>query len=144
MEARIEQWEKFTQVHTSTLAYNVFIASTLVFIAQLDVPPKHALKKEEHGIKALFGGPGGYDVFTPEDAFALKEQFGQHMSFKSLNCVAKASKLRVYHMYNVNRKFKHCTEKRSIKELNCSLRVQIDQSNELSIAGVGQLSQWLG
>ena len=66
------------------------------------------------------------------------------MSYKSLNCVAKASKLRVYHMYNVNRKLKHCSEKRSIEELHCKLRVMIDQSKAASSAGMSQLSQWQG
>ena len=45
-------------------------------------------------------------------------------------------------MYNVNRKLKHCTEKRSIKELHRSLLAKIDQSREFSNAGVNQLSQW--
>lgn len=140
---RSGQWRLIhTGTYFATLAYSTFIASTLLFIVLLDVPPEHALNKEMHGIKALFGGPGGCDAFSPADAFALKEQFRQHMSYKSLDCVAKASKLRVYHMCNVNRRIKHCTEKRSIEELHRSLLANIDQFRKVSNAGMNQLSQW--
>ena len=52
------------------------------------------------------------------------------MSYKSLDCVAKASQLRVYHVYNINRMRKHCTEKRSIKELHRLLQANIEQSRK--------------
>ena len=124
---RIEQWRHIhSGTYFATLAYKIFIASTLFFIAQLDDPPEYAIKEEEHGIKALFGGPGGYKVLNPSDAFTLKECFGQHASFKSLDVVAKASKLRVYHMCHTNRKNKHNTDKRSIKERSRVLRGNID------------------
>ena len=47
-------------------------------------------------------------------------------------------------MYNVNRRLKHCTEKRSISELHRSLRAKIEQSKEFSNASLDQLSQWQG
>ena len=84
---RIEQWRGIhTGTYLATLAYNTSIASTLFFIAQLNVPPEHALNKDMHGIKAFFGGSGGYDAFSPAGAFPFKEQLGQHMSYKSLDC----------------------------------------------------------
>ena len=45
-------------------------------------------------------------------------------------------------MYNMNRRLKHCTEKRSIKKLHRILLANIDQFRELSNAGMNQLSQW--
>ena len=77
----------------TTLAYNTFAFSTLGFIAQLAIPPPSIFLQEVAALRSVLPGPGHW--IEPRDAFALKESFGQLHSFKSLQGMAVAAKLRV-------------------------------------------------
>ena len=57
----------------------------------------------------------------------IASQFGQLVSYKSLDFVATTSKLCVYHMYNISGMQTHCTKKHSIKELHRCLQAHVDQ-----------------
>jgi hypothetical protein len=89
----------------SILAYNTFAASTLSFIAQLECPTEQVLAAEAKGLRIMLPGPGNW--FVPEDAFFLKEAYGQAKSFHSINVVAQAAKIRVFHNHGCHREWEN-------------------------------------
>jgi hypothetical protein len=83
----------------ATVAYNTLALSTLLYIAQLEVPPKAVLEGERCGIRGTLRGPGKF-WYDADDVFFLKECYGQSKSFGSLWTVSQAAQLRTLQSLN--------------------------------------------
>ena len=57
-------------------SYNVYVATLLLYIAQLENPTEEVLKAEEGAIHSTIRGPGR-TWLNYKDAWYLKENFGQ-------------------------------------------------------------------
>ena len=86
----------------STIAYNTFASSTLGYISQLVEPDEQVFAAEAEGLRRMLPGPGNW-VHT-EDAFHLRESFGQLHSFRSVRATAAAAKLRVKYNHDSQRR----------------------------------------
>jgi hypothetical protein len=97
---RVERWRGLgAGTQFATAAYNSLALSTLLFIAQLEKPPKGVLVGEECGVRRTLGGPGKW--YIPQDAFFLKECYGQNKSFGSVEIITQAAQLRTLHSLNI-------------------------------------------
>ena len=74
-------------------AYNTFAISTLMYVAQLEPVPEYIAAEERVQVLKMFPGPGVW--ITCEDLWHLAENFGLAKSAQSLECMARAAKLRV-------------------------------------------------
>ena len=93
-QTRCTTWaEQGMGLYLQTQAYNTFAQSTLMYIAQLEIPSPQVLLEEGKGLTKAIRGPGGWAVH--DDLWRLKEHFGQQVSCKSLQHAASASKFRV-------------------------------------------------
>jgi len=100
---RCEQWGGMgLGLMFSTVAYNAFASSTLAFVAQLEEPDEHVYRAEIAGITKMTPGPGNWRQC--QDAFYLKESWGQQCSFKSVCSTAAAAKLRVKYTHDCDRR----------------------------------------
>ena len=104
----------------STIAYNTFAASTLAFVFQLEHPPSAAIATEEKGIQTMLPGPGAW--CSNQDAFFLKELYGQQKSFQSLEIMSQAAQLRVLHAHDSYRR----------EHRNLGIPSVLDMFNELT------------
>ena len=84
-----------TGLHVGTAAYNTFAVSVLSFIAQLEDPTDEVRQAESKAIRKIASGP--FNWISLDDAWFLKEGYGQTESFVSIDTLAKASQLRVAH-----------------------------------------------
>ena len=98
-----------------TLAYNTFAASTLAFIAQLHKPNAAVIKAESKGIPKFMPGP--YQWCMAEDAFYLKESWGQSFSFKCMEHTAMAAKTRVKRMHDESHRSGNNLNPSSIRQM---------------------------
>jgi len=93
-KSRVSQWSKLGGGHQyATLAYNTFAISTLMFIGQLEPPPKEVLAAERLLVTSMYPGPGNW--ILPEDMWYAKESFGFNKSAQSLHVNVRAAQLRV-------------------------------------------------
>ncbi len=83
--------------HTAA-AYSIYILPTLTFLAQLCDPTEEVYEAERKAITILLPGPNLW--IEKEDAFYLKENFGQHRSFPSIRHTAMAAQRRVLQYEN--------------------------------------------
>ena len=94
-QARAKQWRNLgAGMQYATLAYNVFVISTALYVAQLEPVPHRALEMERRAIATLLPGP--HDWITPKDAWYLHDAYGQTKSFASLQAASRAAQARVY------------------------------------------------
>ena len=73
--------------------YNIFAMSVLLYVAQLEVPPRWVLDGVEKPLSKVAKGPGGIAATgwaSAEDLWTLKEAYGMHASFGNLEWMAKA------------------------------------------------------
>ena len=117
---RVGMLPKGAGMHFSIVAYNSLCLATLLFIAQLEPPPPEADKAEEMGIRKCLGGPGNW--FYNDDAFNLKEWYGQCRSIRSLRITAQAAQLRTLHAHNTTRKNNRIVGKSSISDMHRNLQ----------------------
>ena len=73
--------------------YNTFVLPILTYVAQLETPPEWVLEGVISSFSKAAKGPGKWATAT--DLWTLKEAFGLHASFKSLEWTATAAKARV-------------------------------------------------
>ena len=78
----------------NALVFNVFVVTTLEFVAQLRLPPQEVEQAILRATRRLAPGPGSW--CTHADLENLK-QFGFSIEFRTLDKTAKAAKLRVVH-----------------------------------------------
>ncbi len=83
--------------HTAA-AYSIYILPTLTFLAQLCDPTEEVYEAERKAITILLPGPNLW--IEKEDAFYLKENFGQHRNFPSIRHTAMAAQRRVLQYEN--------------------------------------------
>jgi len=101
--SRCESWGRMgLGLMFSTIAYNTFASSTLAFVAQLAEPEPGVFAAEKKGITKMLPGPGNW--CQEQDAFYLKELYGQKYSFRSMHVVARAAKVRVKYMHDCYRR----------------------------------------
>ena len=107
---RCNSWCNIHQgLYFATTAYNTFISSVLMFIAQLEVPSAEVLKAEKEGLLKMTSGPHAWRL--PGDLFFLKEAYGQVASFHSVTFSAQAAKERVVAHHDLWRESKEgCTK----------------------------------
>jgi len=119
--SRARKWHQIgAGTHTATIAYNTYAFTTLSFVAQLEDPPLCAGEAEAAGLRWMLPGPGNW--FIAEDAFFLKECYGQALSFQSLAIVSQAAKLRTIHSLDAARSQGQCDSSFSIEQLGQRLR----------------------
>ena len=80
-------------LHIGIFAYNTFAVSVLTFLAQLERPPSGVRASEAKAIRNIAIGPGNW--ISCEDAWFLKEGYGQTKSCTSVFHMAKAAQFRV-------------------------------------------------
>jgi hypothetical protein len=103
---RVHRWRGIgAGMQFATAAYNSLALSTLLFIAQLENPPEEVFAGERCGIRSTLRGPGKY-WYDTDDAFYLKECYGQSKSFGSLSVITQASQLRTLHTMDMVRRKK--------------------------------------
>jgi hypothetical protein len=108
----------------ATAAYNSLALSTLLFIAQLENPPRRVLAGEESGVRRTLGGPGKW--YIPQDAFFLKERYGQSKSFGSIEIITQAAQLRTLHSLNTGRRNRSILSDTSIVAMHRRLQSLIN------------------
>ena len=99
---RVDSLPKGSRTQFTAIAYNSLALSTVLYTAQLENPPPKALEAEEVGVRQCMGGPGTW--YKTEDAFNLKEWYGQCRSLGSLHIISQAAQLRTLHTHNITRK----------------------------------------
>ena len=82
-----------------------------------------ALVAEEQGVRHTLGGPGGW--YIPQDAFYLKECYGQSKSFGSIDAISKAAQLRTLHTHDCTRKAKRILSSTSVADMHFRLQACI-------------------
>jgi hypothetical protein len=118
---RVARWRRLgAGAQFATLAYNSLALSTLLFIAQLENPPEAILAGEECGVRATLGAPGNW--YIPQDAFFLKECYGQSKSFGSLAFISQAAQLRTLHSHNLVRRKERIMNCASIEDMHFRLQ----------------------
>ena len=103
----------------STVAYNTFAISVLTFVSQLELPPKTATDAKQKCIRVMLPGPGNW--CTSQDTFFLREFYGQHKSFQSLEVLAQAAKLRILHAHDSYRRTHVNNDIRSVEYMRTQL-----------------------
>ena len=73
--------------------YNIYAISVLSYLAQLEAPPPEAYRAEVSALRRAAPGPGSWAI--PQDLWHLRECYGQHASFRSLETMALSAKVRV-------------------------------------------------
>ena len=92
---RATMWEhKRLGLHLTAQSYNTFTFSTLSFVWQLEPVPTIVYEQEDAMLRSLTKGPGRWRL--SKDLFFLREHYGQTCSFKSIEHVSLAAKLRVF------------------------------------------------
>jgi len=138
-KSRVLKWRGIgAGAQFATLAYNTFALSTLAFVAQLEDPPDFAFAAEEAGLRKAMSGPG--QCYEANDAFFLKENYGQARSYTSLCVVAQAAKLRVLHTHNMSVQESSRTTQPSIARMYRHLQNCL--SNPVDLDRVRCWGQW--
>ena len=83
-------------------------------------PAPCVLAIEKRGIAKMLPGPGNWAL--EQDAFHLKESFGQKSSFRSIQVVAQAAKARVKYMHDCHRRREAALSITSIHSMASSIR----------------------
>ena len=83
-------------VSASVESYNIYVITTLLYIAQLENPTEAVLEAEKQAIHSIIRGPG-QTWLNHKDTWLLKENFGQARSIVPLEMSAQAAKARVLH-----------------------------------------------
>jgi len=118
--SRCRSWSNINGgLQYSAVAYNTFAASTLSFVAQLERPNDLVFAAQSRGLKFMMPGPK--DWRSDQDAFYLKELYGQSQSFQTLEVTAKAAKLRILYTHDSYRRRERAQNIRSITCMNTSL-----------------------
>jgi hypothetical protein len=92
-EDRVHLWTHVHQgLHCAALTYNVFAASVLAFVGQLEEVPTEVLQAETRLHRYAAKGPGGWA--TSSDLWNLREM-GLTSNFVNIEVMAHAAKIRV-------------------------------------------------
>ena len=93
---RIRMWQDSPSgLFWSARLHNTFAMSTLLFVAQLEVPPESVVRQTVEALSKMAKGPFG-NWFDAKDMWTMKEAFGQQASFQCLEWAAKAAKARIH------------------------------------------------
>ncbi|CAK0886943.1 unnamed protein product [Prorocentrum cordatum] len=79
-------------LHLTAQVYNTFALPTLGYISQLETPPEWVLTGAQRSLSRVAKGPGPWA--TAPDLWTLQEAFGLATSFKNLERMALAAKVR--------------------------------------------------
>ena len=82
-------------LHFSSVAYNVYVASLLGFLLQLDVLPDTWTSLEAATLRQLAPGPAQW--ILPADLHALRRHHGMPHDFSDMGEVSLAARFRVFH-----------------------------------------------
>ena len=86
---RIQMWKaEGVGLHWRARVYDVFASSTLMYIAQFELPDRHVMGTTEAAMFQLASGPATWA--SREDLWMLKERFAQAISFTNLSWAASA------------------------------------------------------
>ena len=92
---RAKLWsQQHLGMHYAAHSYNAFTLPTLSFVWQLENVPEYAFQEEDRILRSLTKGPGKWRISS--DLYHLHQHFGQARSFKSVEHVALAAKLRLF------------------------------------------------
>ena len=90
---RVASWDhRRCNLLWNILYYNSFVVSTLVFVAQLELPTTEILEAEQAALRKFMPGPGNWISF--EDMENL-HYFGIGSRFRTIEVTARAAKLRL-------------------------------------------------
>ena len=93
---RVELWSQLgLGLHFTTVAYNVYIASLLSFLLQLEVVPVAFRALEASALRRLVPGPAQW--ILPADLHALRRHYGMPHDFADIADVSLAARFRVAH-----------------------------------------------
>jgi hypothetical protein len=93
-EARVADWQwRKLGLHLAIRIYNIYLHSTLAFLAQFYAPSEQVLATERRVVAKVLGGPAG--SLTLEEASALRDAYGFPTQIARIEHTALAAKLRV-------------------------------------------------
>ena len=94
--SRADLWAQLgLGLHYTTVAYNVYVASLLTFLLQLEVLPEDWEHTEAAALRRLVPGPAHWVL--PADLRALRRHYGMPQEFADMNEVSLAARFRVAH-----------------------------------------------
>ena len=95
-ERRAELWAQLgLGLHFTAVAYNVYVASLLGFLLQLEVLPEEWESAEAVALCRMVPGPAKWAL--PADLHVLRRHFGMPHEFTDMHDLSRAARFRVFH-----------------------------------------------